>query len=387
MTTNKPTIEEALEEFYKLKSKYENDYKEKYLVPIVKNIKKNARQKRVDYSKLPLHPCINCGRNVGSIFSIKQHDAELKRTYSIKCGDSKEPCPLNILFHYSNRSLYEDTINELLTSMEELKTDIIKEKNNALFFSNGNPLDRFEEITAELKRTAELVGSLIEQNILQTDNPVRAEETRKLIYKFNTNYVRPFKTMIDRYSQYSSEVDITEATRFYTEEMIKIIEEIQRLKFHINNVEYDDVKKTFTLIQKKNTLEDKEYFYGGDDDVVHFVKGNSLYGHALKQKKRTKNAIEEQRQREQEQEEQEKQEEQRLQEEQEEIRKIPKIKIKKARATATVKNKNKQIITEEKPLSPIKADELNVQRHNKTAKVRRIDRRLQLVEDSQESPI
>jgi len=289
--------------------------------------------------------------------------------------------------------------------MEELKTDIIKEKNNALFFSNGNPLDRFEEITAELKRTAELVGSLIEQNILQTDNPVRAEETRKLIYKFNTNYVRPFKTMIDRYSQYSSEVDITEATRFYTEEMIKIIEEIQRLKFHINNVEYDDVKKTFTLIQNKNTLEDKEYFYGGDDDVVHFVKGNSLYGHALKQKKRTKNAIEEKRQRDREEEQgeqrEEEQGEQREEEQgkqreeeqgvQEEIRKTPKIKIKKAKtmATATVKNKNKQIIadTEEKQLSPIKADELNVQRHNKTAKVRRIDRRLQLVEDSQESPI
>ena len=373
----KPTIEEALSEFYKLKSKYENDYNDKYIIPIVKNVKKNARQKRIDFSKLPLRPCINCGRNVGSIFSIKTHE-DLKRTFSVKCGDAKEPCSLNILFHYSNRTLYEDTINELLASMEQLKTDIIKEKNNALFFvkdigknERGNEkIDRFEEITAELKRTAGLVGSLIEQNILQTDNPVRIEETRKLIYNFNTNYVRPFKTMIERYSQYDSDADITESLRFYTEEMTKILEEIRGLKYHINDVEYDENTRIYTLFQKKNTLEDMEYFYEGDDDVVHFVRGNALYGNAVKQRKK-RQQIEEQNKDVIEEEEEENVEEQNkdvIEEEEENVEE----EMKKSNFKVNSKTGKKR-------------DQLKPQ--NKTTKVRRIDRRIQLAEDSQESPL
>ena len=50
---------EAINEFYRLKDKYESGYYEKYVKPIIRS-NKSKREKRVEYSKLPKHECINC---------------------------------------------------------------------------------------------------------------------------------------------------------------------------------------------------------------------------------------------------------------------------------------------------------------------------------------
>ena len=60
---------EAINEFYRLKNKYENEYYEKYVKPIIRS-NKSKREKRVEFSRLPKHECINCKRNVGTIFTI-----------------------------------------------------------------------------------------------------------------------------------------------------------------------------------------------------------------------------------------------------------------------------------------------------------------------------
>jgi hypothetical protein len=86
---------EAINEYYRLKDKYEKDYYEKYVKPIVNN-NKSRREKRVEFSRLPKPECINCKRNVGTIFTIKGDDKELIHTYTAKCGDIVAPCPLNI---------------------------------------------------------------------------------------------------------------------------------------------------------------------------------------------------------------------------------------------------------------------------------------------------
>ena len=275
-------ISEVITEFYRLKQTYESVYKEKYVAPIVKNVKRTNREKRIAYSKLPTPPCVNCGRNVGTIFSIKSTD-ELRRSFSVKCGDVKEPCSLDILFYYSERSLYADSIHYLMTEMDKVKAEIVKEKNEAMFFhnnehNNNHMLARFEELSDSLKQSAETVGALIEQEILQTDNPKRNEELRKAIYNLNANYIAPFKEMIHRYDEYSAEADLNEAMRFYVEEAMPKIKEIREMKYAVNYVEYNDAKRTYDLIQRKCSLENQEYFYGDDDEVVKFVKGNNTKG-------------------------------------------------------------------------------------------------------------
>ena len=58
---------EKLNEYYKLKNKYEHK-KQSQINTILKDDKLSMKQKQEKYRKLKTN-CINCGRNVGTIFN------------------------------------------------------------------------------------------------------------------------------------------------------------------------------------------------------------------------------------------------------------------------------------------------------------------------------
>ena len=268
--TEKPTLTpiEAINEFYRLKDKYERAYYEKYVQPIVQS-NKSKREKRVEYSKLPKHECINCKRHVNTIFKISTNNTELLKTFMVKCGDLQEPCPLDIQINYAFRDQFDKLIKEGLEKIEGIKLQIIKEKNNALFFSK-NVVSIFDKITQELKSETEFTGFIIETNLFRNDNPETRDLLKKKIDEFGKGHIIPFKQMIKEYMDTSNELILNQATNFYINEMLLKLKEIQLLKYKVNIVEFDN---TYKLIQLPNSLESNEFFSGGDDKVIKFVKG------------------------------------------------------------------------------------------------------------------
>jgi len=268
--TEKQTLTpiEAINEFYRLKEKYESVYYEKYVKPIIQS-DKSKREKRVEYSKLPKHECINCKRHVGTIFKISSNQTELLKTFMVKCGDFQDPCPLDIQINYAFRDQFDKLIKEGLEKIESIKLQIIKEKNNALFFSK-NVVSIFDKITQELKSETEFTGFIIETNLFRNDNPETRDLLKKKIDEFGKGYIIPFKQMIKEYMDTSNELILNQATNFYINEMLLKLKEIQLLKYKVNIVEFDN---TYKLIQLPNSLESNEFFSGGDDKVIKFVKG------------------------------------------------------------------------------------------------------------------
>lgn len=132
-TTNNVEPFEAMKYFYELKNQYEEKYYEKYMQSIIKNKNKSKREKRVDFSKLPKPECISCNRNVGTIFSVKHHDNDPFRIFVAKCGDLSDPCPLDIHFEIYDRDTYERTIHETMKDLNNVKKEIIQEKNDVMF--------------------------------------------------------------------------------------------------------------------------------------------------------------------------------------------------------------------------------------------------------------
>lgn len=262
---------EAINEFYKLKDKYTNGYYEKYVKPII-NKNSSKREKRVEYSKLPKHECINCKRNVGTIFSISTNINEGIKKYSAKCGDITDPCPLDIQINYGIREQMDIQIRDGLSHIEEIKLDIIKEKNNALFF-NKNVVQIFEDLTKSLKTENESTGFLIETNILRNDNPEQKLLLKKTIDEFGKGFVLPFKQMVKQYDETNNELILNQAVNFYINEMLPKLKEIQELKYKINIIEYDESSNIYKLIQLPNSLESNEYFFKNDDKVVKFTRG------------------------------------------------------------------------------------------------------------------
>ena len=282
-TTTTPI--ETINEFYRLKDKYQSLYYEKYVKPIIRS-NKSKREKRVEYSKLPKHECINCKRNVGTLFSIKVNDKEQIRVFAAKCGDIQDPCPLDIQINYSIREKMDISIKESLLAIEKIKLNIIKEKNNSLFF-NKNVVDTFNKLTEELKAETENAGFIIETNIIRNDNPEKALLLKQTIDEFGKGFILPFKQMVKDFDETNSQLKLNQAINFYINEMIPKLKEIQSLKYNVGVVEYDETNNVYKLIQLPNSLESNEFYHKDDDKVVKFIKG------VRKEKKKTRKDVSE----------------------------------------------------------------------------------------------
>lgn len=270
--TEKISVEDAVNEYYRLKNVYETSYYEKYISPIVKASKKSKREKRVEFSKLPKAECVNCKRNVGTIFSITEKSSN--RVFTAKCGDSADPCPLNINIVNSQ---YNTFANEIVKydDINKLKTDIIKEKYDIMFGYTPEDvgINNFTSISNELKDTALLTGHIIEKNILVNHNPEKEELLRKSVTIFGNDYLMQFKQMVDQFNQDGNAAIITEAAKFYTEEMVPRLKEIQGLKYDECFVEYDQDSLQYKLYQVKNSLSNLETTDSSNAKVVSFVTG------------------------------------------------------------------------------------------------------------------
>lgn len=271
---------EAINEFYRLKDKYLSGYYEKYVKPIVKN-NKSKKEKRVEYSKLPKHECINCKRNVDTIWYSYVDTTKGVKYYKAKCGDNVDPCPLDIQINYCIRESMYKEITYGLREIERIKLNIIKEKNNALFFKT-DVVNIFNKLTEELKAETEHTGFIIETNILRNDNPEKALLLKQTIDEFGKGFILPFKQMVKEYDESNNELILNQAVSFYINEMIPKLKEITSLKYDVSMVEFDESTNIYKLIQLPNSLESNEFFYKSDDNVVKFIRG------VRKEKKKTR---------------------------------------------------------------------------------------------------
>ena len=282
MTENTLTPIEAINEFYRLKDKYQLDYYDKYVKSIVRT-DMSKKEKRIKFSRLPKHECVNCKRNVGTLFTVKYITEESIKYFIAKCGDIQDPCPLDIQISYSNRELMDDDIKHGLDRIENIKLDIIKEKNNAMFF-NKNVVNIFNKLTEELKIETENTGFTIETNILRNNNPEKAILLKQTINDFGKEFILPFKQMIKQFDETNNQSIINQAVTFYVNEMIPKLKQIQLLKYDVSIVELIENNEV-KLIQLPNSLERNEYYYKTEDKVIKFVKG------LKKEKKKTKKEI------------------------------------------------------------------------------------------------
>jgi hypothetical protein len=271
--TEKISVEDAVNEYYRLKNVYETSYYEKYIAPIVKASKKSKREKRVEFSKLPKAECVNCKRNVGSIFSITEKS--FNRVFSAKCGDSVDPCPLNINIVNGKYNTFADEIVKYEDDIDTLKTNIIKEKYNIMFGYTPEEIgiDNFAGMSNELKDTTLLTGHIIEKNILVNHNPEKEELLRKSATIFGNDYLMQFKQMVEQFNQDGNAAIMTEAAKFYAGEMVPRLKEIQGLKYDECFVEYDQDSLQYKLYQIKNSLSNLETTDSSDAKVMSFVTG------------------------------------------------------------------------------------------------------------------
>ena len=263
-------MEEILNQYYSLKNQYENNYYNQYL----KKIKSlNKREKKLSKSKLPKPRCVNCERNVGSIFSIKYNKEEDFRIFSITCGDLENPCSLNVKFQLDTIFLFSRWFKEALTDINYLKKIMINDKNDVLFnyINQKELLDNFDSNAKELKELTNIYGFNTEKYILINENPKKKLEYIELMKNLGFR-LEEFKELINEYKLGNS-FNLTNAVNLYIHEITPLLKNIREIKYNVNNVEFNETNGTYHLNQIIHSIENLENKLNDNNLIISNIVG------------------------------------------------------------------------------------------------------------------
>ena len=176
-----PSIKDALNDYFRLKEKFEHEInvnKRK----IINNPTLSKREKRAEYLKL-MPKCVNCKRpsRKGTIFSITFNPSNDKddsyRVFKSQCGNLADPCNLNIEINLGSFENLDKSIADIKNEIDYAKKNIITDKNTLdSFITDG--FNNFKSLKTAIIKNPALGKSLkseltIARNLLPKTDPSR----------------------------------------------------------------------------------------------------------------------------------------------------------------------------------------------------------------------
>jgi len=235
--------------------------------------------------------CVNCNRNVKTIFLTKYNEENKSRILTATCGDSENPCNLNIEIILNPVQLLDNIVNKEKETLSAYQLQIIKTKNDLLFgfITQDDAIEIFENIKLLIKdTTVKLEAYLIRLLNISHNTKNQTELLTKQTELYQ--HIQDFKTHIKMFKSTDEFIHIHEALESYLNIIVPITQEISKLSYSARIIipdnatmgEYDkvDIKKInkYTLEQQKYTIEmiedsnNKEII-----EVIHFDMNNGVH--------------------------------------------------------------------------------------------------------------
>ena len=277
--------ESALNEYYKLKNKYELEIM-KNKRKILNNITLSRKEKRQEYLKLK-PKCVNCKRPNGTIFSVKffqnsngsddnkQQTKEQYREFRARCGNIADPCNLNITIQTGIYNLLPNIINKIENEIKESKDIIIDNKNKLLFgyITTETALQDFDDEKVIVETYTSLLEEYLNEYINITDNEKKNMELKESIQQ-SYDFIEQIKESIRSYNETGNTQFVKDLVNMYITKLKPLLQKIMALKYKQSFVYYDEQTNTFHLMQNKNTVKSIEYT-SFVDKVVAFDVGDT----------------------------------------------------------------------------------------------------------------
>jgi hypothetical protein len=266
------TFDEALNNYYKLKEKYEeqliNDK-----ASVLSKYKLSWREKRREYKNL-VKKCVNCGQSGGTIFTNFLDKQDDTRVLSAVCGHVANPCPLNIKLDlgFFEPITYYIQINE--DFVKEMKNKIIEDKNKLLFgyISKEDAIANFDKIKEELNENGQILESHIAEYLEIVDNTQKKEGLKKKL-NMSFTYIKEIQEAISNFNSSGNQQFVKDAVDIYIDNLKPILDEIRNLKYSNCSVEYNENDNTYHLMEQKTTIHDLETSLT-KPKIISYVIGN-----------------------------------------------------------------------------------------------------------------
>lgn len=257
---------EKFNEFYKLKTTYENQL-DKYKARIIKDKNLSWREKRAEFRKIK-PKCIKCNRPVGNIFSIKMDKEAGNRHLKATCGDLVDPCDFWIDYLVPETTLYTNNMTNFEKEINNLKNDVIDSKNKLLFgyISSEIAVEEFDKLKEMINDSASFLEYFIDRFENITNNKAKNELINNLKMDINNSYINDIKIAIENYNKTNDEQFVKDAVDIYVNILKPKLNELRELQYKKSFVEFNSDTGSYHLVQKKYDIEDIEF---GEDVIVN----------------------------------------------------------------------------------------------------------------------
>ena len=262
--TKENPLHDAINKFYQLKSKYEDDYEKDKSDFLKKSKNASWKDKRFEFKKI-VPKCVNCQRRVGSIFESKVND-NFDRVLKAMCGDRKNPCPFDIEINLGITYDLRNLMNENEEETKKFKHQIILDKNDFLFgyIDSEQAVENFDKIKDEIKgsvESSEYYLSLLNEQIYNVDKKNNLKKIQTEVYTNISN----IKKYADEYKKTHNKQFMSDIARIYYQDMTPRLKEIMGEKYAASYV--DQENNINLLVQEPISFENVEYTLG-DTGVI-----------------------------------------------------------------------------------------------------------------------
>ena len=271
-------VKESLNEFFKLKQKYEAEIAA-HKKRIINNPTLSDREKRSEFMKLK-PKCINCKRPGGSIFKVvfynEDDNLESYREYNASCGIISNPCNFKIIIRCGKTESFTDIFKSMENEIKELKNEIIDNKNKLLFgyLTTEEALEKFDYS----KESISLYTSLYEDYLTKYNNIVDNEDKKRELEEAITNsyiLINQIKECIKKSHETGNKSFISDAIQIYDTTLVPTLFTIKNLKYNESFVWHNGDNNTCNLIQNKYSISSL-LFSSFQSSVVSFDIGYDI---------------------------------------------------------------------------------------------------------------
>lgn len=264
------TILDAIDNFYKLKSKYELKIK-KDKEKIYNNDLLTKKEKKIEYSKIK-RKCVKCGKEGGTIFQIK--NINNKRTFKAICNSIETKCKLDIEIILGTYETRDNILSILGDYIDNIKTEITKIKLDILFdyISEEKAIELFNENKKELDESTEMFRKILTDFLVITDNYIKNQNIKKNNLDLYEN-IQSIKNHVKLFNETNNIDHLKESIQIYQSRIIPISNRNQNMKY--SNVDIEEHPKNdniFILKQDEYTIYDLEMNIGNNN--ANIIKNN-----------------------------------------------------------------------------------------------------------------
>jgi len=270
-----PDAKEAMNEYFKLKNKYETQImtnKKK----IMNNSYLSNREKRSEFNKLK-PKCIHCKRPGGTIFSTIHADEtekeEAYRELRAFCGVIADPCNFNIVIRLAKIEWMPELLKTMEKEIKDYKNEIIDHKNKLLFgyLNTEDALEKFENIKEFISSYTSLYEQYLESYHKIVDNDEKKQELNEAI---TNSYIeiQKIKDCILKMNETNNVQYARDVVNIYTSTLMPLLHKIRNLKYNETIVWHNDYTNTCNLIQNKYSIENLSFTSSNDKVIAYDVE-------------------------------------------------------------------------------------------------------------------